>query len=128
MKEKMSLLLGLSLLICLTVYKKSFSDNIELSNNTSISEDFMSLDQKNNDEKSKDQMTINNIAESETQCGQDEESINQLSFNDAFKYHRDCNHNVFKWNGSEYTTILKIDSSEDVRDVKKTRKIDLVAN
>ena len=126
MKEKLTLFIALSFMIGLTVYKQSFNDNIKLSNDITVEASELNeniinevaVDDISNDEE------INN-----DKCNTDKADIDLLEFSEAFKYYRDCNYDVFKWNGMKYTTILK---TEIINELDKndnnslTNKSDLV--
>ena len=126
MKEKMSLFIALSFLLCLTVYKKSITNNTEILENSLIETSEILENSETNI------ITENNNIYDEVneQCLKGEQNTDQLSFNDAFKYYRDCNNDIFKWNGLEYTTLLKKDVNDNVNEnpEKVNTKLDLVSN
>ena len=104
MKEKLTLFIALSFMIGLTVYKQSFNDNNKLSNDITV--EASELNENIINEVAADDIS-NNEEINNDKCNTDKADIDLLKFSEAFKYYRDCNYDVFKWNGMEYTTILK---------------------
>ena len=123
MKEKLTLFFALSLIICLTIYKNNINDNILLENHSTI----MPKEVNNNASNYyKSQTNINNQLNNDV-CKESEVTINDLSFNNAFKHYRDCNYDTFIWNGIEYTTLLKKDIKNKIGK-NEPAKNDLVTN
>ena len=104
MKEKLTLFIALSFMIGLTVYKQSFNDNNKLSNDITV--EASELNENIINEVAADDIS-NNEEINNDKCNTDKADIDLLKFSEAFKYYRDCNYDVFKWNEMEYTTILK---------------------
>ena len=116
MKEKIILLIALSFLISLTVYKKSLDTNVELANN-------MQFDNKQDVIKKSTMKNTNLESNSRTNyssCDSNQLDIDTLQFNEAFKHYRNCNYDTFIWNGIEYTTMLK---SEINHTLEKNHKL-----
>ena len=130
MKEKIALFIALSFIVSLTIYKKSLNSNENLSHDVYISSNQLEItptDTKNsNGSEDALYMDIDN-----DDCIGDHYSTDKLTFNEAFKYYRNCNYDIFKWNGIEYTTILKNEDSINNGDNKNGKhpfndKLDLV--
>ena len=124
MKEKITLFIALSFLIGLTVYKKSTNTTLILTDNISsqVKEDNIDKSISQNDD------SISLIQINKSNCGSNELNIDKLQFSEAFKYHRNCNHDTFIWNGLEYTTILKNNVNDNLEKDHKSLnpKLDLV--
>ena len=126
MKEKLTLFIALSFMIGLTVYKQSFNDNVKLLNDITVESSGLNEDVI-------PEITVNDVLNNEevnnNECNADKAGIDQLKFSEAFKYYRNCNYDVFRWNGMEYTTVLKAEimneSDENDNNSLKT-KLDLV--
>tara|TARA_Y100001970_G_scaffold270029_1_gene363432 strand:- start:663 stop:1037 length:375 start_codon:yes stop_codon:yes gene_type:complete len=124
MKEKLSLFIALSLLVCLTIYKKSSTNRQSLANNELINIETelnqnIDLDNSNN--------IVNSNNKNNNSCIENKTNTDDLSFNQAFKYYRECNYDTFKWNGLEYTTIL--DTKESQQNNKSlNNQLNLVTN
>ena len=114
-------------MICLTIYKNSLNTYVEVSENIPIESSEM------NNENILSEIIIedNTVSAADNQCVQGEKHTDKLTFSDAFKYYRDCNNNIFKWNGLEYTTLLKkevINNELDKNHPQIKNKLDLVSN
>ena len=119
MKEKITLLIALSFLVGLTVYKKSFDTDIELVKNIPVE-----LKKDNQTENNMTDETVNNSNQDNySSCDSDESKTDLLQFNEAFKYYRNCNQDTFMWNGLEYTTAIKTESNNETLNYK----LDLVS-
>ena len=123
MKEKITLFIALSFLVGLTVYKKSINTDIELASNIKIENDENAIN--------KPSSLVNETQQLEDYLNCDPEKINTdtLQFSEAFKYYRNCNHDTFIWNGVEYTTILKSEINDKLKENHEslTKKMDLVS-
>ena len=124
MKEKITLFIALSFLIGLTVYKKSTDTTLILTDNISSEVKEANIDKSI----SKNDNSMSLIQINKSNCDSNELNIDKLQFSEAFKYHRNCNHNTFIWNGLEYTTILKNNVNDNLEKNHESLnpKLDLV--
>ena len=127
MKEKITLFIALSFLIGLTAYKKSFeTDSINALSDVHIENeiDAVKISKVNNPK-----VDLNNMKDENESCESDPSKTDTLEFSKAFKYYRNCNHDTFLWNGIEYTTILKSEINENVKENHEpfNNKMDLVS-
>ena len=114
MKEKITLFIALSFLIGLTAYKKSFeTESINALSDVHIENeiDAVKITKANNPK-----VELNNMENKHENCELNPSKTDMLEFNKAFKYYRDCNHDTFLWNGIEYTTILKSEINENIKE------------
>ena len=125
MKEKITLFIALSFLVGLTVYKKSFDTTVEFAN---------SIPAQSNEDVVEENLTNNNVVETNNEidpsnCKTNELDTDQLQFSEAFKYYRNCNHDIFIWKGTEYTAILKTEINDGLEKNHESvnDKLDLVA-
>jgi len=127
MKEKISLFIALSLLVCLTIYKKSNTNSQELTNNTLFDSE-AELNQDITLENSKNIIESNN--KNHDSCIDNKNNTDHLSFSQAFKYYRECDYSTFEWNGLEYTTMLEINTSKKSQQDNKSlnKQLNLVTN
>ena len=125
MKEKITLFIALSFLVGLTAYKKSFKTEIDLANNTTIELE-NNVEQKNILDKDSVQ-NKDEVADSPN-CESNQIDTDELEFADAFKYYRNCNYDIFTWQGIEYTTNLKEELNEHLKknDALLNQELDLV--
>ncbi len=127
MKEKMTLFIALSFLIGLTAYKKSFGvDYIDTLSDVHIENEIDAT--KKSAEKIVKPSSIDMTNNNQT-CDSEPLETDLLEFSKAFKYYRDCDHDTFLWNGIEYTTILKSEINENIKENHEPlkNKMDLVS-
>ena len=123
MKEKITLFIALSFLVGLTAYKKSTA-NVEFANSSDLVADENIVQEDNNNESD----LKNKVVLSNSNCESNQLDTDELDFSEAFKYYRNCNHEIFTWQGVEYTTTLKTDINENLEKNNKllNEKLDLV--
>ena len=120
MKEKTILFIALSFLIGLTAYKRSLDNTIKLANETQNKQSTIIEHHAENID------IVSNNKIDYLDCNNMTSNTDDLQFNEAFKYYRNCNHDTFIWNGLEYTTILKSEVNERLQKLS-TNKMDLVS-
>ena len=126
MKEKLTLLIALSFVVGLTVYKNSLTDDLKFDENVSL-ESIQIIDDTDNNPNVTDGADNSNDKINTAECNNADLNTDQLQFSEAFKYHRNCNHDTFIWNGDEYTTILKSETNQNTEEKHESmNNIDLV--
>ena len=127
MKEKVTLFVALSLIIGLTVYKNSLSDNLKLDDDVSF-ESIQTMDDMDGNVNITHDVDNPNEEITTSECNNADLDTDKLQFSEAFKYYRNCNHDTFIWKGTEYTTIINTEINGDLEKNKKSlnEKLDLV--
>tara|TARA_Y100000758_G_C15917369_1_gene373843 strand:+ start:256 stop:642 length:387 start_codon:yes stop_codon:yes gene_type:complete len=126
MKEKLTLLIALSFVVGLTVYKNSLTDDLKLDENVSL-ESIQIIDDTDNNPNITDGVDNSNDKINTAECNNADLNTDKLQFSEAFKYHRNCAHDTFTWNGIEYTTILKSETNQNTEEKHESmNNIDLV--
>ena len=126
MKEKLTLLIALSFVVGLTVYKNSLTDDLKLDDNVSL-ESIQIIDDTDNNPNITDGVDNPNDKINTAECNNADLNTDKLQFSEAFKYHRNCNHDIFTWNGKEYTTIVKSETNQNTEEKHESmNNIDLV--
>ena len=125
MKEKLTLLLAVSFVVGLTVYKYSLRDNFKL-DDVSF-ESIQTMDDTDGNVNITHGIDNPNKEINTSKCYNADIDTDKLQFSKAFKYYRNCNHDTFTWNGIQYTTILKSEINQNTeRNHESTNNIDLV--
>ena len=135
MKEKLILSLSVIFIIGIAFISKNNQDsNLELSlihhaepeivNDYQIkSIDEMIMDEKENGTTSEITQEIASIKSSDS-CSLNSTDTDSFTFNNAFKYYRNClnAHENFLWRGKTYTTMLDMEKDMHLTDSIKTKK------
>ena len=135
MKEKLILSLSVIFIIGIAFISKNNQDsNLELSlihhseptivNDYQIkSIDEIIMDEKENGTTSEVPQEIASIKSSNS-CSLNSADTDSFTFNNAFKYYRNClnAHENFSWRGKTYTTMLDIEKDMHMTDSIKTKK------